>query len=245
MTLERRLHDALHSADSFEASPDLFARVTRSVEEDKAHRTRVIWSVFLAVVAVVLFAVFLGLNVVQAESGRFFVAHWVLELSVTVTTFAVILALGPSIRRFGRNYVDDAFIVTEGTGGRVLSLLDLAYYLVFAGLALTTVDLSALSESVALGRGVEEMLYRIGRVLLIMGILHATTLLVIPVVGFVYSSLIWTGYRNALGRGAPAPSPGALQSARIMKIILIVVAVVIALNLLLILPLIFGFALDP
>ena len=40
MTVEQRLRDALHRADGYAPSPDLFARVQRSIEEDRAHRRR-------------------------------------------------------------------------------------------------------------------------------------------------------------------------------------------------------------
>lgn len=37
MSLEKRIADALHAADTFQPSPDLFTRLQRSIEEDLAH----------------------------------------------------------------------------------------------------------------------------------------------------------------------------------------------------------------
>ncbi len=40
MTFEQLVGDALHAADTYEPSPDLFARVQRSIDEDAAYRRR-------------------------------------------------------------------------------------------------------------------------------------------------------------------------------------------------------------
>ena len=40
MTLEQVLSATLHSADDYDPSPDLFAKVQRSIDEDRAHRRR-------------------------------------------------------------------------------------------------------------------------------------------------------------------------------------------------------------
>ncbi|MBI2237588.1 MAG: hypothetical protein HYU54_03565, partial [Actinobacteria bacterium] len=41
MSLEERLREVLRRTDEYEPSPDLFARVRRSIEEDAAHRRRI------------------------------------------------------------------------------------------------------------------------------------------------------------------------------------------------------------
>lgn len=232
MSLEQRLQDALHSADSYQPSPDLFARVARSVEEDTAHRRRVM-KVFLVIsAAAVLLALFTGVNISTGPTGRPLISAWVLEVVETAVMIGILLALGPSIRRFGQNYVDEVFRISEGTGRRFLRLLDIAYYLVFAGVILTSAEIANLGIDVLLSVGLEESLTRIALMLLVMGALHATTLIILPGIGFIYSSLIWRGYRDGLGRGTAPPSPGAAQSARVIKIIFIVLGVIVGLQLL-------------
>lgn len=231
MSLEKLLQDALHSADSYEPSPDLFARVARSVEEDAAHRRRVATAVLGTVASAVILALFTGAFIATGNGGRPVIPAWVLEAAESAVMLGVLLVLGPAIRRFGRNYVDDVFGITEGIGRRFLQLLDIAYYLVFAGVILVSVEVAELQKDLFLGEGLEDSLTRIAALLLAMGALHAATLLVLPAIGFVYSSLIWQGYRDRLGRDPRPPSPGAAQAARVMRIVVIVVAVIVALQL--------------
>jgi hypothetical protein len=245
VTLEQRLSEALHSADEFQPSPDLFARVGRSVEEDRAHRRRLTRNIVASIASLIALAVVTGLTVSVAATGRLVIPAWVLESVETVVMIVLVLVIGPSIRRFGRSYVDDVFAITEGTGQRILRLLDIAYYLVFAGLILTSAELANLTLDVDFGAGMEDALVRIGRMLVVMGALHAVTILTLPLIGFVYSSLVWMDYRYGLGPNPPPPSPGAAQAARIMKIILIVLAVIVALNLVSLIPALVGGLLDP
>lgn len=244
MTLEQRLTDALHSADSYEPSSDLFARVKRSVEEDKAHRKRLTRNFTLSAVGLIAIAFVTGSTIRVDPTGRLLIPAWVLGSIATVVMVFILVALGPSIRRFGRNYVDNIFAITNETGDRILQLLDIAYYLVFSGLILISTELSNWSSEIIFQSGLEESLARIGRMMVLMGVLHAVTLLVLPVVGFIYSSLVWTDFRTDLGRNPPPPLPGAAQAARVMKVILIVVAVIVALTLLGLIPILIGGLLD-
>ncbi|HEY5889650.1 MAG TPA: hypothetical protein VIW94_02975 [Acidimicrobiia bacterium] len=245
MTLEQRLSEALHSADHYEPSPDLFSRVDRSVEEDKAHRRRLARNFTVSAVGLMAIAVATGSSIQVSPTGLLLIPAWVLESIATVVMALILVVLGPSIRRFGRDYVDDIFAITNETGERILQLLDIAYYLVFTGLIMTSIQLTNWKADVVFQSALEDSLVRIGRMMVTMGILHAVTLLVLPVVGFVYSSLVWTDYRNGLGRNPPPPLPGAAQAARVMKITLIVVGVVIALNLLGLIPVLIAGLIDP
>ncbi len=240
MTLEQRLSEALHSADQYEPSPDLFVRVERSVEEDKSHRKRLARNFVLAAGGLIAIALATGSTLKVDSAGSLLIPAWVLGSIATVVMILILVVLGPAIRRFGRNYVDDIFSITGETGERILQLLDIAYYLVFAGLILSSTELADWSTDVVFQSGLEESLVRIGRMMVIMGILHAVTLLVLPIVGFVYSSLVWTNYRQDLGRTPPPPLAGAAQAARVMRVTLIVIGVIIALNLLGLIPLLIG-----
>jgi hypothetical protein len=240
MTLEQRLSEALHSADDYEPSPDLFARVKRSVEEDKAHRRRLARNIILSAAALLTTVFMTGSALRVSPAGLLLIPAWVMDGVATTVMFLILVFLGPSIRRFGKNYVDDIFAITGDTGERILRLLDVAYYLVFTGLILISTELARWRTEIVFQSGLEEALGRIGRLMVLMGVLHAVTLLVLPFVGFIYSSLVWADHRNRLGRNPPPPLPGAAQAARVVKVILIVLAVIVALNLLSLIPLLIG-----
>lgn len=240
MTLEQRLSEALHSADDYEASPDLFARVNRSVEEDKAHRKRLVRNFAFSVAGLIVIALATGSTIHANSRGLLLIPAWVLETIATVVMVWILAVLGPSIRRFGRNYVDDIFAITDGTGERILRLLDIAYYLVFTGLILTSIELANWNADVVFQSELENSLVRIGGMMVAMGVLHAVTLIALPVVGFVYSSLVWTDHRQGLGPNPPPPLAGAAQAARVMKVTLIILGVILVLNLLGLIPVLIG-----
>lgn len=52
----------------------------------------------------------------------------------------VVVALGPAVRRFGRGYASDLFTTSRSTARAMLRLLDLAYFLIFGGYILLTVN---------------------------------------------------------------------------------------------------------
>ncbi len=102
----------------------------------------------------------------------------------------LIAALGPAIRRFGRGYVGDVFRAHPSTGPRLLGLLDVAYVLLFVGYLLVTTRLG-IPDAYAqfrIGDQIEEAAVRIGGLLLVMGVMHALTLMVMPLVGLVFTA---------------------------------------------------------
>jgi hypothetical protein len=72
----------------------------------------------------------------------------------------------------------------------MMRLLDLAYYLVFAGFVLGTVEfLDPLEASrLTLGEQLEDAAIRIGGLLLTMGVLHAITLIALPLTALIVNS---------------------------------------------------------
>lgn len=197
MNVEQRLVDALRSGDQVEASPDLWTRVVHSIDEDQAHRRRVITStaaVFGTLVALTVVGVF-GLT--EGPLGRF-VRLPVMELIETVALVALAAVLGPAIRRFGRGYAADLWPVTPATATALLRLLDVAYVLIFGGFILMTVDfdfespagncvLSAVQCHTVQAQ-VEDACLRLGGLIVVMGILHAVTIIVLPVVALISNS---------------------------------------------------------
>jgi hypothetical protein len=189
MSVEQLLRESLHRADDYDPSPDLFARVQRSIEEDRAHRRR-IRRVWLAVVAGV--AVVVAYLAVMAETldGAITWPWWSLELLTTAVLLVIVVVLGPLIRRFGRIYAADVFRANPPTGDRFLALLDVAYYLVFVAMILLTASVSpepAWLGPAGLTSYLEHAFMRIGDLLLVMGLLHSVTIMTLPVLGLVFT----------------------------------------------------------
>ena len=200
MNVEQRLVDALRSGDQVEASPDLWTRVVHSIEEDQAHRRRVTASTAAVIGTLVVLFVVGVLGLTDGPLGRF-VRLPVMELIETVALVAVVAVLGPAIRRFGRGYAADLWPVTPSTATALLRLLDVAYVLIFGGFILMTVDfnfetssgpafdciLSAV-ECHTVQAQIEDACIRLGGLVLVMGILHAVTIIVLPVVALISNS---------------------------------------------------------
>jgi hypothetical protein len=108
---------------------------------------------------------------------------WLVELISNVILLAVVFALGPLIKRFGRSYAGDVFRANPRTGKSYLVLMDVAYYLIFVAYILFTVTLSRPGAGRPIEAQIEDELIRIGGMLLIMGVLHGLNVLSLPLVG--------------------------------------------------------------
>lgn len=187
MSVQQRLVDALQAADRIEASPDLWSRVVHSIEEDRAHRRRVVRSA-LAVAVVTTGLVVVGwLGMTDGSLGRR-VDLRLLELLETIALVAIVAVMGPAIRRFGRGYAEDLWPSSHLTAGALLRLLDVAYALVFAGFILMTADVDFGPSGVLLDEQLQDAAARIGGLLIVMGLLHALTIMALPVVALVFNS---------------------------------------------------------
>ena len=142
--LEQRLLGALHAtAVAVEPSGDLWSRVLHSIDEDRRHRRRVIAVIAgsLAVVTLAVVAVLLSLEEQPtASSLGYRVGWWQLEIIESAVLITVIAGMAPAIRRFGRGYADDLFPRGDTTGDRLVTLLDVAYLLIFAGYLLVSAE---------------------------------------------------------------------------------------------------------
>jgi hypothetical protein len=187
VNVEQRLVNALRAADRVEPSPDLWSRVLHSIEEDQAHRRRVITS-FAITIAIAAGLVALGLvNVIDTPAGRQ-VRVPAMELIETIALIALVAVLGPAIRRFGRGYTHDLWHTTPDTATSLLRLLDVAYLLVFGGYILMTSYFDFGWSMIGVAEQVEDMAWRVGGLLLTMGLLHAATITVLPVVALISNS---------------------------------------------------------
>lgn len=110
---------------------------------------------------------------------------WGLELITAAILVAIIVVLGPLIKRFGRAYAGDVFRANPRTGKSYLVLMDFAYYLVFGAYVLFVVQFTrdlTWTETVG-GAQLQATTLRVGGLLVVMGLLHGFNVLSLPIVG--------------------------------------------------------------
>lgn len=223
MTIEQRLRDAMRGTEGYQPAPDLFAKVKRSIHEDGLHRRRVRRIVLACVAFVALIVAWLAIwwNP-QPDASP--LPWWSVVTVVVVIQIALVLILGPTIRRFGKAYAADLFRTSPGTGSRFLSLLDVAYYLVFSGIVFIAVPYA--EDPSWIGSGglaalVEEGALRIGLLLLAMGVLHATTIFVLPMIELIFAA---NRHRTVVHQTKDEWAPEVRRAHRTVNYVLIVVA---------------------
>ena len=220
-------------ADQYEPSADLFEKVQRSIDEDRAHRARVRrilgWVALGLLVVVVVVAL-----TARIEGGRVTMRFVVLEGLVSAIMVALVVVMGPAIRRFGKTYERAVFHAAPETGVRFLRLLDIAYYLVFTGYVLVTMRFEPMPEwgsALRLDGLIKVELERLSGLLLVMGLLHVLLLLTLPVVGLVVSANERRVRRGRLGPAAPPPDRVAERVDSVVTIAAWVIGVLVALQL--------------
>ena len=187
--LETRLHDALgHAGSHTHPSPDLFARVVGSIAEDRARRRRVRTIALLWVAAVAALAL-LTVTLTPKDEEGLHMPWWILELATNVVLIGIALWLGPFIKRFGRAYAADVFHDNPQTGKSYIVLTDIVYYLIFTAYILFTIRVDAPVYYMGDVHPdlVKAELVRIGGILLIIGVLHGLNLVIMPVLGRLFS----------------------------------------------------------
>jgi hypothetical protein len=112
-------------------------------------------------------------------------AWWALELILTGVLVTVVLVLGPFIKRFGRSYAADVFRANPRTGKSYMVLMDIAYYLIFTAFILfaSTFEPRDDWDETVTAAQMEEVLIRLGGMLLLMGVLHGLNVLSLPIIG--------------------------------------------------------------
>ena len=203
MSVEQLLRDTLHRADTYQVSPDLFARVRRSIAEDRAHRRRVRAAVAWSLAGLLSVAVYL-VALAEVVDGRVTWPWWALEGIATAILITLILVLGPLIRRFGGIFASSVFVAHPSTARHFLRVLDVAYYLVFTAFVLIETQVVPRQEWLGPSGNAVHLQWlagRIGAMLLLMGLLHAATIAQLPVLGVVYSS-IWRQGRQGVMESA-------------------------------------------
>jgi TRAP-type mannitol/chloroaromatic compound transport system permease small subunit len=193
MNIEDRLVAALRSSDDVEPSTDLWSRVVHSIEEDRIHRRRVLTAAAVTASTMLVLTIVGLLGLTDGPDGTY-VRTAVMEAIETAVLVVLVAVLGPAIGRFGRGYTQDLWPAAREMATSLLRLLDVAYFLVFAGYILLSVDFG--SSDRTLGSQLEAAGGRIGGLLLVMGVLHAATMMALPVVALI---------SNATRRGRRLP----------------------------------------
>ncbi len=186
---ETRLYDALGDAAAHsEPSPDLFERVVGSIADDRVRR-RHLRRVKLAWVVGVATAILLTVTLTPKDEEGLHMPWWILEIGLNVALAAIAIWLGPFIKRFGRAYAADVFHDNPMTGKSYIVLTDIVYYLIFAAYILFTIrtDAPAAMTNDVTAEQIKEGAARLGGILLIIGVLHGLNLVIMPVLGRLFS----------------------------------------------------------
>lgn len=191
--LEDRLYDALTAVgDSRRPAPDLFTRIIEDIEQDRQRRRRVRWLVLAWVAGIAATTAAVITLTPRGERGLQ-MPWWILEVATNLALVGIALWLGPFIKRFGRAYAADVFHDNPLTGKSYIVLTDIVYYLIFAAYILFSLHVAPqkdwnneISELVTAEQVTAE-LGRIGGILLIIGILHGLNIVLMPVLGRLFS----------------------------------------------------------
>ena len=185
------VHDALHESGDTGPSTDLFRRVVDSIDADRSRRRRQRSVILLWAAALVLVTTLVTVLTPRNSQGVMTMPWWVLELATTALLIGIALWLGPFIKRFGRAYAADVFHDNPLTGKSYIVLTDVVYYLIFAAYILFTMRFEpppsgAISEQVT-AELVQQEVTRVGGILLIIGVLHGINIVLMPVLGRLFS----------------------------------------------------------
>jgi hypothetical protein len=138
-------------------------------------------------------------------------AWWILELIKFLVLIALAVSLHQLIRRFGENYVADIFRATPRIGRNFIILADFAYYLIFAAYTLFNVnfDRGTSWRATVNSTQLEEFVFSLAGICLIIGILHGINVFVLPFIGGILAlrERLTVGTRdNNLRTDLPDPS---------------------------------------
>ncbi len=189
--LEDRISRALTSSGT-PPSPDLFERVRDSIDADRRRR-RTALAVAVAGTATLGLVTVVVLTLTPRRNGALAMPWWILEVATTVVLVAIAVWLGPFIKRFGRAYAADVFHDNPLTGKSYIVLTDIVYYLIFAAYILMTAHFVPNPEwntgaaGLVTGEQLGAAALRVGGILLVIGALHGINIVLMPVLGRLFS----------------------------------------------------------
>jgi hypothetical protein len=114
---------------------------------------------------------------------------WILEIITVITLIAIVAILGPLIKRFGKAYAADVFRANPRTGKSYLVLMDFAYYMIFGAYILFVIKWEP-DKGWAQEVNAEQLqgsVARIGGMILLMGVLHGLNVLMLPIIGRIFT----------------------------------------------------------
>jgi hypothetical protein len=188
--LEDRISHALASSPTT-PSPDLFERVLDSIDADRRRRRTGLLVAAGATALVALTTVAVLTLTPRSPNGALAMPWWILEVATTLVLVAIAVWLGPFIKRFGRAYAADVFHDNPLTGKSYIVLTDIVYYLIFAAFILMTANFAPIWDNEISGlvtaEQVQASVLRIGAILLVIGLLHGVNIVLMPVLGRLFS----------------------------------------------------------
>ena len=193
--IEHLIEEALRPVGAGPPPPsrDLFGRVLESVADDrrrrrKARRIAAAWTLG------VVLAVTLTVILTPRKNGELQMPWWIVEVVTNLVLVAIAVWLGPFIKRFGRAYAADVFHDNPATGKSYIVLTDIVYYLIFTAYILFPVHLAPPDDEwnnvisrIVTPQQLQAELVRIGGILLIIGVLHGLNIVIMPVLGRLFS----------------------------------------------------------
>jgi hypothetical protein len=221
MSLESRLTEALHQTDEYQPSVDLFARLSRSIEEDQAHRRRIRRGSAAVAVGLGILSSFLIALADNDPEGVLVLPKWSMQVVVFALLTSCLVVFGPAIRRLGQPYLADVFHMGPTTGERFSRLLDIAYYLFFGGRILSGLELTEAGSLVPASDGLKVGVEQIAVFLTVLGLAHVGNLLLLPIVGVLFTSVTRRARRRAAGPEAPPMSERARKTDRLAMAIVL------------------------
>ena len=193
--IDERLEDAFGAPDNSPSpSPDLFTRVLADIDDDRRRRRRLRRTAAAAGLAALAAAAIALILVHRQRNGDAPMPWWSLEVLTNLALVGIALWLGPFIKRFGRAYAADVFHDNPMTGKSYIVLTDIVYYLIFVAYILFSAQLQPdetwsaihpITDITSEQVGFE--LRRIGGILLIIGVLHGLNIVLMPVLGRLFS----------------------------------------------------------
>jgi len=193
-SVERRVLDALTSDRSGRPAPDLFDRVLGSIADDRLRRRR--RRRFLTAGTLIVLVIGVAVwTLTPKRNGELLMSWWILEVATNALLIGLAFWLGPFIKRFGRAYAADVFSDNPQTGKSYIVLTDIVYYLIFAAYVLFTISFGPANAQ----SGVPWTPYvgavqlksettRVAGILLIIGVLHGLNIVLMPVLGRLFSA---------------------------------------------------------
>ena len=193
--IEHLIEDALRpvGAGPPPPTPEHIAPGHHNVHHHPAPRPRRLRRDVAAWVAGVAAATTLVLVLTPRSNGELHMPWWILELATNLALIGIAVWLGPFIKRFGRAYAADVFHDNPLTGKSYIVLTDIVYYLIFSAYILFSVHFAPQSTwnnqftGLVTAEQLTHEVARIGGILLIIGVLHGLNIVLMPVLGRLFS----------------------------------------------------------